>query len=209
MGVGVLKLQRMYPLTLGANIGTTTTGMLAALATSGRKLPDSLMVAFCHLFFNISGIILFYPIPFMRNIPIRLAKFLGNETAKYRWFGVFYLFAMFFVLPAVVFGLIIAGWVIMLAVVCPIIALVLVILLIKLCQNKRPQLLPKVLRTWKWLPEPLRSLAPYDRILQKLLCCKTWVAKARRATRRMSSAQPGMGTGKANPTFDSNEDTRL
>ena len=96
VGVGVVSIERMYPLTLGANIGTTTTGIMAAMANDNTKdLQNALQIAFCHLFFNISGIILFYPIPFMRW-PIPMAKFLGNETAKYRWYAIAYLIVVFF-----------------------------------------------------------------------------------------------------------------
>ncbi|CAE7036143.1 Slc34a2, partial [Symbiodinium sp. CCMP2456] len=52
-GVGVLPVHKMLPMTLGANIGTTFTSMLAALAV---MKPDSLQIAFVHLFFNIIGI---------------------------------------------------------------------------------------------------------------------------------------------------------
>ena len=44
MGTGLIELHRAYPLTLGSNIGTTTTGILAALAADGDKLRDSLQV---------------------------------------------------------------------------------------------------------------------------------------------------------------------
>ena len=67
----------------GSNIGTTTTGLLAALASDGDKLKSSLQIALCHLFFNISGILLFYPVPFMRW-PIPLAKIMGRTVAQYR-----------------------------------------------------------------------------------------------------------------------------
>lgn len=59
-------------------------------------------IALVHLFFNIFGILIYYPIPFMR-FPIPLAKKLGETTAKYRWFAVLYLFVMFFFLPGFVF----------------------------------------------------------------------------------------------------------
>ena len=36
IGVGVVSLERAFPLTLGANIGTTATGILAALASSSN-----------------------------------------------------------------------------------------------------------------------------------------------------------------------------
>ena len=44
-------------------------------------------------------------------------------------------------------------------------------------QYRRPHYLPVVLRTWLWLPEPLRSLRPYDQYIFKPLgesltkCC--------------------------------------
>jgi sodium-dependent phosphate cotransporter len=63
--------------------GTTTTGILAALASDSDHLRATLQIALCHLFFNITGIILFYPIPFMRW-PIPMSKVLGKTVAKYR-----------------------------------------------------------------------------------------------------------------------------
>ncbi len=46
----------MYPFTLGSNIGTTITGILAALtATTPQELRNSLQIALCHTFFNIFG----------------------------------------------------------------------------------------------------------------------------------------------------------
>merc|ERR1711998_628823 len=79
VGVGVIKLERMYPVVLGAN------------AADGSKLALTLQVAYCHLFFNLSGIVLFYVIWPLRAIPINAAKFLGNTTAEYKWFAPFYL----------------------------------------------------------------------------------------------------------------------
>merc|ERR1711998_18728 len=96
VGVGVIKIERMYPTVLGANIGTCITGVLAALAADGAKLELTLQVAYCHLFFNLSGIALFYVIWPLRWLPINAAKFLGNTTAEYKWFAVAYLFMCFF-----------------------------------------------------------------------------------------------------------------
>merc|ERR1711998_148311 len=70
VGVGVIKIERMYPTVLGANIGTTITGVLAALAADGSKIAITLQVAYCHLFFNIFGILIWYSIPSMRAIPV-------------------------------------------------------------------------------------------------------------------------------------------
>ena len=176
IGVGVVTIERAFPLTLGSNIGTTGTGILAALASSSN-LDKALQIAFCHLFFNISGIILWYPIPYLRKVPINVAKTLGNKTATYRWFAIAYLVFAFFLLPAAVFGLSLAGWKILLAVALPIILLLVFIIVVNILQRKRPQSLPQVLRDWKWLPKCTRSLEPYDRVFTKMgevkkLCCR-------------------------------------
>lgn len=175
VGVGVVSLDRMYPLTLGSNIGTTTTGILAALATdtSGGyiHLQNSLQVAMCHLFFNLSGILLFYPITFMR-FPIRLAKFLGNTTAKYRWFAVMYLILMFFLFPLLIFAISLAGIEVLAGIGVPVLCILLFIIVIKVIQSKKPQWLPNKLKNWKFLPLFLRSLEPYDRIFAACACCK-------------------------------------
>lgn len=47
-GIGVISLNRAYPLTLGSNIGTTTTAILAALASPKEKLPAACQVQQWH-----------------------------------------------------------------------------------------------------------------------------------------------------------------
>ncbi len=170
VGIGVISIERVYPLTLGSNIGTTTTALLAALAASPDALHDTLQIALVHLFFNITGILLFYPIPFMR-FPIPMAKFLGNETAKFRWFAILYLVGMFFLLPGIVLGLSIAGTIALLCVGIPILIILVFVTVIKILQQKKPTCLPLVMRNWKWLPVGCRSLEPYDRQFAKCACC--------------------------------------
>ena len=71
VGLGIVTLETMYPLTLGANLGTTFTGILAALTSDPASLGKALQISLCHLFFNISGVLLFYPVPLLRRVPIR------------------------------------------------------------------------------------------------------------------------------------------
>ncbi|XP_023284511.1 sodium-dependent phosphate transport protein 2B-like [Seriola lalandi dorsalis] len=177
VGIGVISLERAYPLTLGSNIGTTTTAILAAMASPGETLANSLQIALCHFFFNIMGILLWYPIPFMR-VPIRLARGLGNHTAKYRWFAALYLFLCFLVFPLSVFGLSLAGWQVLVGVGVPIIVLVVFVVIVNVMQSRCPRRLPRVLRDWDFLPRPLRSLAPWDAVVSstfgfcgKHCCC--------------------------------------
>ncbi|KAM9796732.1 sodium-dependent phosphate transport protein 2B-like [Syngnathus typhle] len=176
VGIGVISLERAYPLTLGSNIGTTTTAILAAMASPGEKLANSLQIALCHFFFNIMGIILWYPIPFTR-IPIRLARGLGNRTAEYRWFAAFYLVLCFLILPLTIFGLSLAGWQVLVGVGVPVVVLVIFVVVINILQSRYPRCLPPFLRTWNFLPRPLHSLAPWDSLVTSCLgfcghyCC--------------------------------------
>lgn len=169
VGIGMIKVERMYPLTLGSNIGTTATGLLAAMAATGDKLPIALQIALCHLFFNVSGILLFYPVVPLRQLPIKLAKFLGAKTAKYRWFAIAYIIFMFFLLPACVFSLSLAGFIPFICVVAIVLPLVVAITILNVLQRKCSKCLPKKFRTWKFLPIYLRSLQPIDNVISKLL----------------------------------------
>lgn len=162
--MSVISLERAFPLTIGANIGTTTTGLLAALASEGSKLGYSLQLALCHFFFNISGILIWYPIPFMRKVPINAAKALGNTTAKYRWFAVVYLITCFFIVPAIILGLSYAHIWAMGAFLILVGSIAIFVTVVKLLQNKKPSVLPPVLKNWKFLPLFLRSLSPYDKV---------------------------------------------
>uniref|UniRef100_A0AAQ4NZS2 Sodium-dependent phosphate transport protein 2B n=1 Tax=Gasterosteus aculeatus aculeatus TaxID=481459 RepID=A0AAQ4NZS2_GASAC len=180
VGIGVISLERAYPLTLGSNIGTTTTAILAAMASPGETLANSLQIALCHFFFNIMGILLWYPIPFTR-LPIRLARGLGNRTAKYRWFAAFYLFVCFLVFPLTVFGLSVAGWQVLVGVGVPLVALAVFVVVVNVMQSHCVRFLPHCLRSWDFLPRPMRSLAPWDAVVTSAFgfcgkhcccCCK-------------------------------------
>jgi len=172
VGLGVVTVERVYPLTLGSNIGTTITSILAALTADAKMIRYTMQIAFCHLFFNITGILIFYPIPFMRRIPLGIAKGLGTITAQYRWFAIFYLIAMFLILPVIVFGLSLAGLYVLIGVGVPIVVLVIFVVVVNALQRKRPRWLPKILRSWGFLPKPLRSLEPYDRVITSCCCCQ-------------------------------------
>ncbi|XP_036970001.1 sodium-dependent phosphate transport protein 2B-like [Acanthopagrus latus] len=174
VGIGVISIERAYPLSLGSNIGTTTTAILAAMASPGDTLGNALQIALVHFLFNISGIILWYPIPFTR-IPIRLAKGLGNITASYRWFAAVYIIVCFFVLPLLVFSLSLAGWQVLVGVGVPLILMLIIIIVINVLQKRKPGCLPAALRSWDFLPLWAHSLAPWDKVVgactAKCCCC--------------------------------------
>lgn len=93
---GVVSLRNIYPVTLGANVGTTITALLAALATSR---PEALTVAIVHTLFNVGGIVLLYPMPYVRDIPVRLAENLAKIAINRRVAAVVYVVVVFIVVP--------------------------------------------------------------------------------------------------------------
>eukprot|EP00977_Amphora_coffeiformis_P000082 scaffold19_cov169-Amphora_coffeaeformis.AAC.7 len=76
VGIGALSLEEMLPLTLGANLGTTLT-----------------------------GVVVFYPIPFLRKIPLFAARRLGKATRIWRGFPIVYLAVMFVAVPLFFLGI--------------------------------------------------------------------------------------------------------
>ncbi len=96
VGAGVVTLQQLFPFTIGANLGTTITAILAALATGS---PAAITVALSHLLFNIAGMIVLYVIPVLRPLPIFLAQTMGNLGARNRGLAAVYIVAMFYGFP--------------------------------------------------------------------------------------------------------------
>jgi len=93
---GVLTLENIYPVTLGANVGTTVTALLASLATGS---PAAVTVALVHTLFNISGILAFYPLSRLRELPIKMANKLSDIAAERRSLALIYALTMFVVIP--------------------------------------------------------------------------------------------------------------
>jgi sodium-dependent phosphate cotransporter len=96
MAAGVLTLRNAYPITLGANVGTTVTALIAALAV---PQIEGLQIALVHLLFNVAGILIFYPVPFMREIPIRGAEMLADVTTRHKSLIAVYMVTVFVAVP--------------------------------------------------------------------------------------------------------------
>jgi len=104
VGAGVLTLRNAFPVTLGANLGTTVTALLASLAVDLRA---GLVVALTHTLFNLFGIFAIYPIPAVRVIPVRLAERLADRAAEnYLLVGI-YVVGLFLLVPMI--GIVVFG----------------------------------------------------------------------------------------------------
>lgn len=102
VGIGVLPVHKMLPMTLGANIGETCTSILAAFAV--MKF-NSIQIAFCHLLFNIIGILIWFPVPVMRRVIVRAACTLGFYVSYWRLVPLIYILVMFVAVPGVSLGI--------------------------------------------------------------------------------------------------------
>ena len=96
IGAGILTLEQVFPFTMGANVGTTVTAMLASLSTGNIA---AVTVAFAHLFFNLSGIILVYPLKIIRSIPLKMARALAELTSRNRAYAFLYVGLVFYLIP--------------------------------------------------------------------------------------------------------------
>ena len=99
-GTGVFRLKQIYPFTLGANIGTTITALLAATAISGETAVFALQIALVHLIYNTSAVLLIYGIKNLRVLPIRGALWLARTASENKMIALFYIVGVFFIIPA-------------------------------------------------------------------------------------------------------------
>jgi len=99
-GAGLITLREAFPITVGANIGTTVTALLASLAVSGPHAEAALTIALVHLLFNVVGSLVILPVPFMRNLPLAAASGLAAVAARSRKWALAYVVGLFYLLPA-------------------------------------------------------------------------------------------------------------
>ena len=98
VAAGVLSLRNAFPVTLGANVGTTITALLASIAADS---PDALVIAMVHLVFNLLGILIFYPWPPLRRIPLLLATHTARAAVRRKTLVAGYVIGLFIIFPLV------------------------------------------------------------------------------------------------------------
>ena len=94
-GAGAVKLKRAFPFMLGANIGTTVTGLIAAMA---NPTMAAVTVAIAHILFNCAHNVIWYP---LRRIPIRISKAYSALASRSKKWAFIFLAVVFVVIPAI------------------------------------------------------------------------------------------------------------
>ncbi|MEM1239637.1 MAG: Na/Pi symporter [Cyanobacteria bacterium P01_H01_bin.26] len=103
-GAGVFGLAQIYPFTLGANIGTCVTALLAATAVSGAEAVPALEIAMVHMLYNFLGVVVIYGIPFLCKLPLMGAQTLANVASERKYLAFMYIVSVFFVIPGILLG---------------------------------------------------------------------------------------------------------
>ena len=97
LGAGLVTLEQVFPMTVGANIGTTVTALLATLAGNQAGLT----IAFVHLVFNCCGTLILFVPPFMRRIPLRTTRYLTSLFVRWKKLVPVFIASIFFVIPLI------------------------------------------------------------------------------------------------------------
>ncbi len=99
-GAGIVTVRQVFPVTLGANVGTTITALLASMALPPETAQLGIQIGLVHLLFNLSGLLLIYPARVTRELPVRAAEKLADLAVRSRPLAFGYVVVLFYGLPA-------------------------------------------------------------------------------------------------------------
>lgn len=104
--IGLFRLRRILPFILGANIGTTTTALIAAASdVGGVGFQAGLTIALAHFYLNTAAVLLVVCIPPLKESVLRVTHGLGRAAGRRPVALLGYLGTMAIVVPLVVFML--------------------------------------------------------------------------------------------------------
>lgn len=98
IAAGIITLRNAFPITLGANIGTTITALLASLASEN---PAGLVIALVHTSFNVIGVVVWYSVPVLRSVPLRLAEGIARFAEIRKSIVIVYVVGGFVIIPII------------------------------------------------------------------------------------------------------------
>ena len=98
VAAGLLTARSAYPITLGANVGTTVTALIASLAVTQ---PAGLTIALVHTLFNVVAIGLIFPVRAIRDVPVRMAEVFAGFAVRHPTVVGAYLLGLFLVIPII------------------------------------------------------------------------------------------------------------
>ena len=143
------------------------------MSSDAAHSSDALQIALVHCLINASGIALFFIVPFLRW-PLFCAKLWGSKVVHYKWFSVLYLFVAIVLLPLLLIGFSFLNTILLYTILILLALILTTVELINYMQRNHQKRLPRMLKTWEFLPLPLRSLSTLDFVIQtymEVFCC--------------------------------------
>jgi len=104
VAAGLLTARSAYPITLGANVGTTVTALIASLAVTQAS---GLTIALVHTLFNVTALALVFPVRAVRDVPVRMAEAFAGVASRRPSLASAYLIGTFLILPLL--GIVLIG----------------------------------------------------------------------------------------------------
>ena len=98
VAAGLLTARSAYPITLGANVGTTVTALIASLAVTQ---PAGLTIALVHTLFNVTALAIIFPLRAVRDVPVRLAEAFAGVAVRHPTLVGAYLLGLFLIVPLI------------------------------------------------------------------------------------------------------------
>jgi sodium-dependent phosphate cotransporter len=99
-GAGIMTLEQIFPMVLGANLGTTITAFMASTAVPMETFHHAVQISLVHMFFNLAGITMIYPWPPLRRVPLAMASWLARLAVRSKLAAASAVIALFYMLPA-------------------------------------------------------------------------------------------------------------
>ena len=96
---GKFEVRTLFPFVVGANIGTTVTGLIAAFSASGAEAEAAMAGALVHTLFNTFAAILILSVPFLRKLPPAGSDWLAALATKNKLYVFLWIGGVFFALP--------------------------------------------------------------------------------------------------------------
>lgn len=99
VAAGLLTLPNAFPVTVGSNLGTTVTALIASTASES---PEALAIALAHVSFNLLATLAFFAVPATRRLPLAMARTMARlAIANKTWVAV-YVIGTFIVTPVLI-----------------------------------------------------------------------------------------------------------
>ncbi len=104
--LGLFSLRKVFPFIMGANIGTTTTALIAAAQSFGEPgFAEGMTIALCHFYLNCLAVVLVVIVPGLTTSVLGATQWLADQSERAPIALLAYLGALTIGMPAVVYFL--------------------------------------------------------------------------------------------------------